>query len=189
MKKFLSVFFSAMILTSANVLAQEMEAVEIIPADKVELVEIKDANNILIETEFVEGQEMSDTVIEIDNIEKLAEVNSVVEKEISSESESYVESGSMMVPVRGMAMAFSENSIVSWDESSKTVNVLMGSRVIQMTVGSRVMIVNGTEYNMTSTAVIKDGRIFVPLRDFCHALGISDNKIVWDEETQTVTIN
>ena len=86
-------------------------------------------------------------------------------------------------------MAFSENSIVSWDESSKTVNVLMGSRVIQMTVGSRVMIVNGTEYNMTSTAVIKDGRIFVPLRDFCHALGISDNKIVWDEETQTVTIN
>ena len=113
MKKFLSVFISAMILTSANVLAQEIEAVEIVPADKVEMGEIKDANNILIETEFVDGQEMSDTAIEIDNIEKLAEVNSVVEKENSSESESYVESGSMMVPVRGMAMAFSENSIVS----------------------------------------------------------------------------
>lgn len=95
----------------------------------------------------------------------------------------------LMVPVRAMTTAFSKSSVITWDDTTKTVNIMLGNRIIQMTVDSRIMTVNGTQYNMTSSAMIVDSRIFIPLRDFCHALGISDDKISWDEETQTATIN
>jgi len=41
---------------------------------------------------------------------------------------------------------------------------------------------------MDAEAFIENGRTYVPVRYLCHALGVSDDNIAWDGETQKVTL-
>ena len=42
---------------------------------------------------------------------------------------------------------------------------------------------------MNAVPVITNNRTFLPLRDLAYALGLTDDKIAWDEATSTVTLN
>ncbi|WP_458407051.1 copper amine oxidase N-terminal domain-containing protein [Anaerotignum sp.] len=96
--------------------------------------------------------------------------------------------GYTMLPVRAVAVALGINTNnVLWDQATKTVTILYGQRIITMTVGSKVINVNGSAIPASATVEVVDGRTFLPMRDLATALGVTD--ITWDAATKTATLN
>lgn len=110
-------------------------------------------------------------------------------KEIALDVPAYIANGYTMLPVRAVTEALSGAAIVRWDDASKTVTITFGQRVINMSVGSKTMVINGVNVAMQAACEITDSRAFIPLRDLGYALGLNDSKIAWDDATKTATLN
>ncbi|MBQ2879576.1 MAG: copper amine oxidase N-terminal domain-containing protein [Anaerotignum sp.] len=96
--------------------------------------------------------------------------------------------GYTMLPVRAVAVALGINTNnVLWDQTTKTVTILYGQRIITMTVGQKVVNVNGSAIPATAAVEVVDGRAFLGMRDLATALGVTD--ITWNAETQQATLN
>lgn len=109
--------------------------------------------------------------------------------DIALDVPAYISEGYTMLPVRAVSEALSGTAIVRWDDSTKTVTLTFGQRVVNMTVGSKTMVINGVNVQMSKACEITDSRSFIPLRDLGYALGLNDSKINWDDETKTATLN
>jgi hypothetical protein len=57
---------------------------------------------------------------------------------------------------------------------------------VQLTIGSKTMVVNGVAITMDVAPEIQAGRTMLPFRWVATALGAS---VGWDEATKTVTMN
>ncbi len=98
----------------------------------------------------------------------------------------YIKDGRTFLPVRYVAAAIgvSESNIL-WDAGTRAVTVFKGDRIVQMTIGSKILVVNGMSITMDTAPEIKDGRTMLPIRWVAQALGIT---VDWDAETRTVTV-
>jgi hypothetical protein len=102
----------------------------------------------------------------------------------------YIANGYTMLPVRAVADALSANAAtVLWNGEAKTVTIAFGARIISMTIGSKVMNINGVEIGMNAAPELVNNRTFLPLRDLGYALGLTDADIAWDDATKTATLN
>lgn len=95
---------------------------------------------------------------------------------------------STMLPVRAVAnsVGILDNSI-QWDEKTQTATLHTADKIISCTVDKSVLLVNGVPRPIDSPAVIKEGRVYLPLRAILNALGIEDTDITWDDASKTVT--
>ena len=96
--------------------------------------------------------------------------------------------GYTMLPLRAVAVALgiNENNVL-WDQASRTATVMYGSKIINMTLGQKVVYVNGAMIPATAAVEITNDRMFLGLRDLGTALGVTD--IAWDGATKTATLN
>lgn len=97
----------------------------------------------------------------------------------------YVENGRAFAPLRYVAYAAGvapENILYS----AGKVTVMKGDKVVQLTIGSNVMVINGISVTMDVKAVVKNGRTMLPVRWLSQALGC---KVDYDANTQTVTVS
>lgn len=103
------------------------------------------------------------------------------------EAAPYIKDGRTFIPVRyaANAVGVSDDNII-WDGVNKKVTILKGDRVVQMTIGSNVMTINGAAVTMDVAPEITADRTMLPVRFVAQALGAN---ITWDEATQTVTIS
>lgn len=110
----------------------------------------------------------------------------VNDQEVAMDVAPYIKDGRTMISVRWVAQALgisSEN--VVWDGAAKTVTIMTSSRVVQMKIGSKTMLVNGASITMDAAAeIVPPGRTCIPMRFLAQALGA---KVSWDEGTQTAT--
>ena len=96
--------------------------------------------------------------------------------------------GYTMLPLRAVAVALGINSNnVLWDQSTRTATIMYGSKIINMTLGQKVVYVNGAMIPATAAVEITNDRMFLGLRDLGNALGVTD--ITWDGATRTATLN
>ena len=110
-------------------------------------------------------------------------------KEIALDVPAYISNGYTMLPIRAITEALSDSAIVRWDDATKTVTIAFGQRIVNMTVGSKMMVINGVNVAMQSKCEITDSRAFIPLRDLGYALGLNDSQISWNDTTKTATLN
>ena len=97
----------------------------------------------------------------------------------------YLKDGRTMVPVRYLAYAFGlDASNVLYGNSTATI--VAGEKIIQVTVGSDIMTVNGAQIKMDTKAELVDGRAYVPMKFIASALGITAS---WDSASQTATFS
>jgi hypothetical protein len=94
----------------------------------------------------------------------------------------FIESGRTMVPLRKLLEVIGAD--VSYDANTRTVIIKKGDTDISVLVGGE-MLVNGSHYPVDAPAVIKDARVYVPIRHIFEALGYS---LAWDQETRAITI-
>jgi len=102
-------------------------------------------------------------------------------------------SNSMMIPVRWVAVGLGiPDEQVEWDNEARTVTIFNSGRIIQFTIGSDQLVVNGVATTMVSPdglpvrAVVRDERSFIPFRALGNALGV---EVGWVPETRTAIFN
>lgn len=114
----------------------------------------------------------------------LAQVSVYVNGEpLEAGSEPVIENDYTLVPMRAVFEALGAE--VRWVEAERTVVAYKGTNVIQLTIDSDSMYINGTEVELDVPARIIDDRTYVPLRAVSENL---NEQVEWDGETRTVTI-
>lgn len=99
----------------------------------------------------------------------------------------FIESGRIYLPVRYAAdsLGVSDNQII-WDSLAQTVTLMKGEKVIQLRIGSNVLLVNGRAEIMDVSPKVRFNHTLLPVRYAAEAL---DSNVVWDSYSQTVTLS
>ena len=99
----------------------------------------------------------------------------------------YIKSGRTYVPVRylGYALGVAEADVV-WDEGSQKVTLTKGDNVVELTIGSTTITVNGEAQTVDVAPEITNGRTMLPARYVAEGLGYV---VGWDPSTRTVLIS
>lgn len=99
----------------------------------------------------------------------------------------YIKNSRTYVPVRylGYALGVADADIV-WDEASQKVTLTKGDNVVEMTIGSTTITVNGEAQTMDVAPEIANSRTMLPARFVAEGLGYN---VGWDPGTQTVLIS
>jgi hypothetical protein len=107
-------------------------------------------------------------------------------EQVKMEVAPYIVDGYTFIPLRYAAQAVGvpEDGLL-WNDEGRTVTIIKGSRIVQMTVGEGVMKINQAETPMNAAPEIRNGRTMLPIRDLSVALGIT---VDWDDAARTVTI-
>jgi hypothetical protein len=107
--------------------------------------------------------------------------------------------GTSYLSIRFLSIHFIQEE-VRWNPETSTATVIVpaldgGRDIIEFVSGSDIMTVNGRPIPMlhpdgsVQRAIIIDERMFIPIRQLALALGLTNDAIVWDEATATVTLN
>jgi hypothetical protein len=89
----------------------------------------------------------------------------------------------IMVPVRFVAEWMRAD--VEWIEESRTVSIALNDNTIIFFIDSDKMTVNKQTKKMDTTAIIKNGRTYIPVRFCAEAL---ESEVSWNEEKKTAYI-
>ncbi len=107
-------------------------------------------------------------------------------KEISMDVSPVVEDFRAFLPLRYAANALGvPDAGINWDAASRKVIIVKGDRRVEMTVGSRELLLNGSLVTMDVAPRISNGRIMLPVSFLAKALNAD---VQWDGAAQTVTI-
>ncbi len=96
---------------------------------------------------------------------------------------------SSMVPLRAVSEAlYGGEDTVKWDAVSKTVTINYNNNVINFTIGSDIMKINGVSKPIANgvRAEIKDSRTFIPFRALGEALNA---RVSWDADNKIAKFN
>lgn len=91
--------------------------------------------------------------------------------------------GNTLVPVRGIY----ENlgATVSWNEQTRTAEIVQGAQRIRIPIGNTAIEVNGKPAILPEAARIINGRTYLPLRAISEQLGLD---VQWNAVNQQITI-
>ncbi|MDO9100319.1 MAG: stalk domain-containing protein [Caldisericota bacterium] len=95
----------------------------------------------------------------------------------------FIKDGRTLLPVRVLVEVL--GGTVQWNPSTKTATVLLGSRTVALTIGSKTALVNGAPITLDVAPEIKNGRTFLPLRALAENLGLD---LAWEPISQTISL-
>ncbi|HVI39299.1 MAG TPA: family 10 glycosylhydrolase, partial [Anaerovoracaceae bacterium] len=102
----------------------------------------------------------------------------------SGYGEPFIDSNSRtLVPLRGIMEAF--GAMVTWDNDTGTAIVEKDRVMVQVPVGQAYILVNGEPVTNDTSAVNKDGRVYLPIRAVLEAFGAG---VSWNDEERTVSV-
>jgi hypothetical protein len=105
---------------------------------------------------------------------------------VNAVAPSYIKNSRTYLAIRDVAHALGiVDSNVLWDGTKHTVTLIKGDKVVQMTVGSTTLTVNGAAVTMDVAPEITASRTFLPAAWLAQAFG---STATFDAATQTVTI-
>lgn len=106
------------------------------------------------------------------------------DSEAAMDARPFIKDGRVFVPVRHLLNALgigSEN--ISWDGDRQKVGLQLGGDYVEMTVGRPEIIANGRVKSIDAAPVLKEGRIYLPVRYIAEFMGC---QVEWDGASQTV---
>ncbi len=92
--------------------------------------------------------------------------------------------GRTFIPIRSVFESLGAE--VLWEESTETVSILKGSKIIKLKVGSNLVYVDGKQVEIDVPLSIINGRTMVPIRLISEELGY---EVTWNGEKRIVFIN
>jgi hypothetical protein len=94
-----------------------------------------------------------------------------------------ITAGRVLIPLRGVFEQL--GAFVQWNPAANTVLATRAGTEVQLTIGSRVAFVNGSQVALDVPAMIVAGRTLVPLRFVSEAMGAH---VQWDAVGRTVLV-
>ncbi|GIQ70263.1 LysM peptidoglycan-binding domain-containing protein [Xylanibacillus composti] len=105
-----------------------------------------------------------------------------VGKDASREDAVFIENDRVYVSLRSLADEFESEMV--WDSPKISLHTAIGDKIV-FTVDDPTMQVNGKTYTMDVTPIIKEDRIYLPLR---HAAELMHASMDWDAAAKTAVI-
>ncbi|OIA99478.1 copper amine oxidase [Paenibacillus sp. LC231] len=99
------------------------------------------------------------------------------------ESPPFIHNGRVMVPFRGISRAMGAE--VRWDQAKQTAIVSNGKHTTSYTVGQNHAIKDSEAVTLDAPPLLKDGRVYIPLRFSAEGLG---GKVVWNNQAKEAMI-
>lgn len=103
--------------------------------------------------------------------------------EVKSDVSAFIKNDRTLIPIRFISEKLGYD--VKWDEAQRKVSISNSNNLIEMTIDSTKLNVNGQINNMDVAPIIKDDRTFVPLRFVAQYMGLG---VDWDAKTYTVIL-
>jgi len=98
----------------------------------------------------------------------------------------YIKNDRTYMPVRYVAYVLGiDDANILWDGVNQTVTLMKGDKVVQLTIGSKALLINGATITMDVAPEITSDRTMLPLRFVAQAFGAT---VSWDEATQTASL-
>lgn len=99
----------------------------------------------------------------------------------------FIENDRTYVPVRYLALVLGvPEDKIKWSYPTKTVTLTKGDKELSLSIGSKIISVNGKSKNLDVAPVLRAGRTYLPARYVAEELGY---EVAWDDKTRTVKIN
>jgi hypothetical protein len=86
-----------------------------------------------------------------------------------------------MVPVRFVSETF--GATVKWDKNERKVTITRYDTTLEMWIGNKRMMVNGTQKDLSSPPEIKNNRTYLPFRAIAEAMGA---EVSWYGDSKTI---
>ena len=98
-------------------------------------------------------------------------------------------SGRLMVAAKDIPMVMEGVAAtgLTWDKTTRTVTLNMGEKTLSATDGSSMWIYQGAEVSVDTVAEIRNGSLYIPLREAAKLFGFTE--LTWDGSSQTVRLN
>ena len=108
------------------------------------------------------------------------------------DTEIYIKDGYVMLPLRAFLTAI-EGDEMHWEQAEKLAWVQIGTYVVAVDLENRRIMVNGEEIAFIGEMEVRNGRTFLPLRNWktlLNACGytVNEQDILWDTETKTAKL-
>ncbi len=135
---------------------------------------------------YVAGKDNTDTPIQINKPENsnTQEIKATVDGvEVKFDQKPIMKDGRTLVPMRAIFEAMGAE--VEWNNDTQTITGTRGDIVVEMTLGNKVMTVNGENIKLDVAPQIINGRTVVPVRAVAESF---DSNVKWDSSTNTVGI-
>ena len=106
----------------------------------------------------------------------------------------YIKDGYTMLPLRTfMKAALGEKSQMAWDNETKAATVAFGGNLIRFSIKENTIAKNGKDLPVWGKMEVKDGRVFVSLRNWSGILQsigylMEEGDITWDSTTKLATV-
>lgn len=99
----------------------------------------------------------------------------------------YIKDTHTFIPIRYIACALGiDNSNIIWDGASNTVTLLKDSKVVQLRIGNKTLLINGAVVTMDAAPETASNHTMLPANYVAQAFGAT---VTWLPESQTVTIS
>jgi hypothetical protein len=95
----------------------------------------------------------------------------------------FIKDGRTLLPIRALIEALGGS--VEWNATAKTATVLLGSRTVVLTIGSKTALVGGKPVALEVAPEIRNGRTFLPLRAVAENVGLD---LAWEPVSKTVSL-
>ena len=89
-----------------------------------------------------------------------------------------------LVPVRAVTEAL--GATVTWDATTKSIQITKDANVITLQLESNIAIVNGASVSLDVIPTIDNGRVLIPIRFIAESLGLT---VTWNSESKTVEVD
>lgn len=112
--------------------------------------------------------------------------------QLSLDTPIYLKDGYTMLPLRTFLTAV-DNDEMHWDNGTKIAWVQIEGNMVVCNVQENQITVNGEQIPVSGKMEIKNGRIFVPLRNWKPLLNqcgftVGDEGVIWDAATKTAVV-
>lgn len=104
----------------------------------------------------------------------------------------YIKDGYAMLPLRAFLTSI-DNGTMHWEKETKLAWMMLRGNTVACDIGKNSITVNGEPIEVRGKMDIRDGRIFVPLRNWKNILNgcgytVEDADIIWDAAEKTATV-
>ena len=111
---------------------------------------------------------------------------------ISLDAAIYIKDGYAMLPLRAFLTSI-DNGTMHWEKETKLAWMMLRGNTVACDIEKNSITVNGEPIEVSGRMDIRDGRIFVPLRNWKNILNgcgytVADTDIIWDAAEKTATV-
>jgi lactocepin len=101
---------------------------------------------------------------------------------VAMDAAPFIKDDRTLLPIRALIETL--GGTVEWNASTKTATVMLGSRTVVLTIGSKTALVGGRPVALDVAPMIVKGRTFLPLRAVAENVGLD---LAWEPVSQTIS--